>query len=92
MAMMPDPSLDSFFFWNSGSEAVEAAIKVARSKTRRSNIIVMQGAYHGGSPAQVLTLADGRPDIRCCGAYTLENVLLQGYWAVNGMSRLRGAR
>lgn len=39
--------LSSFFFWNSGSEAIEAAIKVARMKTRRNNIIVMQGAYHG---------------------------------------------
>lgn len=47
LTMMPDPSLDSFFFWNSGSEAVEAAIKVVRSKTRRNNIVVMQGGYHG---------------------------------------------
>ncbi|OCF32130.1 4-aminobutyrate transaminase [Kwoniella heveanensis BCC8398] len=47
ITMMPDPSLDSFFFWNSGSEAIEAAIKVARTKTRRNNIVVMQGGYHG---------------------------------------------
>jgi 4-aminobutyrate aminotransferase len=47
LAMMPHKSLDSFFFWNSGSEAIEAAIKVARCKTRRNNIIVMQGGYHG---------------------------------------------
>ncbi|RSH82893.1 hypothetical protein EHS25_005883 [Saitozyma podzolica] len=47
LAMMPDPSLDSFFFWNSGSEAIEAAIKVARTSTKRNNIIVMQGGYHG---------------------------------------------
>ena len=40
---MPDPSLDSFFFWNSGSEAVEAAIKMARIFTNRQNIITMQG-------------------------------------------------
>ncbi|WVQ99106.1 4-aminobutyrate transaminase [Kwoniella sp. CBS 9459] len=47
IAMMPNPSLDSFFFWNSGSEAIEAAIKVARTKTKRNNIVVMQGGYHG---------------------------------------------
>lgn len=41
------PGLDSFFFWNSGAEAVEQAIKVARQATRRQNVIVMQGAYHG---------------------------------------------
>jgi 4-aminobutyrate aminotransferase-like enzyme len=42
---MPHPSLDSFFFWNSGSEAVEAAIKMARAITRRQNIITMQGMF-----------------------------------------------
>ncbi|PWN86891.1 putative ornithine-oxo-acid aminotransferase [Acaromyces ingoldii] len=47
VGMMPSPSLDSFFFWNSGSEANEAAIKIARAHTRRNNIVVMQGAYHG---------------------------------------------
>jgi 4-aminobutyrate aminotransferase len=40
---MPDSSLDSFFFWNSGTEAVEAALKMARQITGRQNIIVMQG-------------------------------------------------
>ena len=44
---MPHPSLDTFFFWNSGSEAVEMAIKLARRSTQRQNIIVMQGSYHG---------------------------------------------
>lgn len=47
LPIMPDPSLDSFFFWNSGSEAVEASLKMARIITGRQNIISMQGAYHG---------------------------------------------
>ncbi|KAI0785691.1 acetylornithine aminotransferase [Abortiporus biennis] len=47
LPMMPDPSLDSFFFWNSGSEAIEAAIKMARVITGKQNIIAMQGGYHG---------------------------------------------
>ncbi|KAJ7728936.1 acetylornithine aminotransferase [Mycena maculata] len=47
LPIMPDPSLDSFFFWNSGSEAIEAALKMARIATGRQNIICMQGAYHG---------------------------------------------
>lgn len=42
-----DPSLDSVFLWNSGAEAVEASIKLARSATKKQNIIVMQGSYHG---------------------------------------------
>lgn len=47
LPIMPHPSLDTFFFANSGAEAVEAAIRVARIATRRPNIIVMQGAFHG---------------------------------------------
>ncbi|KAJ9605819.1 hypothetical protein H2200_009668 [Cladophialophora chaetospira] len=45
--LMPDKSLDTFFFWNSGSEAVEAAVKLARHATKKQNVIVMQGSYHG---------------------------------------------
>jgi len=40
-------SLDCAFLWNSGSEAVEAAVKVARAATGKTNIINVQGAYHG---------------------------------------------
>ncbi|KAG8681218.1 hypothetical protein FRC09_017673, partial [Ceratobasidium sp. 395] len=47
LPMMPDPSLDTFFFWNSGSEAVEASVKLARAATGRQNVIAMQGGYHG---------------------------------------------
>ena len=41
------PHLDSFFFSNSGAEAVEASIKLARQATERTNIIVFQGSFHG---------------------------------------------
>ncbi|KAF8326675.1 acetylornithine aminotransferase [Cantharellus anzutake] len=47
LPIMPHPSLNTFFLWNSGSEAIEAAIKVARTKTQRQNIITMQGGFHG---------------------------------------------
>ena len=43
--MMPHPSLDSFYFWNSGSEAIEGAIKMARIITGKQNIISMQGTH-----------------------------------------------
>lgn len=39
--------LDMFFFGNSGSEAVEGAIKLARNVTRRPGIIAFLGAFHG---------------------------------------------
>jgi 4-aminobutyrate aminotransferase len=41
------PSLDTFFFSNSGAEAIEGAIKLARAATARPNVIVFQGSFHG---------------------------------------------
>lgn len=43
--------LDSFFFSNSGAEAVEAAVKLARAATGKPNIIVFQGSFHGRTHA-----------------------------------------
>jgi 4-aminobutyrate aminotransferase len=41
------PSLDGYFFSNSGAEAIEGAMKLARHATGRTNIIVFQGSFHG---------------------------------------------
>jgi 4-aminobutyrate aminotransferase len=47
---MPDP-LDSVAFSNSGSEAVEMAVRLARHATGRSNIIAFTGGFHGRTMA-----------------------------------------
>ena len=39
--------LDSWFFLNGGADVVEAAIKLSRQSTKKQNIIVLQGGYHG---------------------------------------------
>lgn len=39
--------IDGFFFSNSGAEAVEGALKLARQATGRPNAIVFQGSFHG---------------------------------------------
>src|SRR5438132_11400376 len=41
------PYLDKVFFANSGAEAVEAAIKFARSATGRPGIVYCEHAFHG---------------------------------------------
>ncbi len=43
---LPDP-LDAVFFGNSGAEAIEGAIKLARRVTGRPAIIAFSGGFHG---------------------------------------------
>ena len=43
---LPDP-IDTVMFMNSGSEAVEGALKLARRATGRPAIIAFEGAFHG---------------------------------------------
>lgn len=53
--------LDSVFYANSGSEAVEAAVRLARMATAKPNIIVFQGGFHGRTVAAAsLTTAGTR--------------------------------
>jgi 4-aminobutyrate aminotransferase len=45
-ATFPDP-LDSVMFLNSGSEAIDGALKLARRVTGRPGIIAFRGGFHG---------------------------------------------
>ena len=54
----PD-SLDRFFFSNSGAEAVEASVKLARHATGKRNIIVFQGSFHGRT-AQTMAMTTSK--------------------------------
>jgi 4-aminobutyrate aminotransferase len=47
LAGITPAGIDTFFFANSGAEATEAAVKLARQATKRQNVIVMDGAFHG---------------------------------------------
>ena len=46
-AVAPMPGPHKFYYGNSGAEAVECAIKVARYHTGRQHIIAFYGAFHG---------------------------------------------
>jgi 4-aminobutyrate aminotransferase len=48
-AIAPMPGPHRSFFGNSGTEANEAAIKLARYYTKRPNVIAFFGAFHGRS-------------------------------------------
>jgi 4-aminobutyrate aminotransferase len=47
--LAPGPGDKRVFLTNSGTEAVEGAIKLARSHTKRQYIIAFEGAFHGRS-------------------------------------------
>src|SRR5438132_7635943 len=47
LAEVAPPGLDMVFFGNSGGEAIEASIKLARQVTGREAIIVFRGGFHG---------------------------------------------
>ncbi|MBQ2423804.1 MAG: aspartate aminotransferase family protein [Alistipes sp.] len=47
-SLLPEP-LDSVYFLNSGAEAVEGALKLAKRYTGRTEMISMRRAYHGST-------------------------------------------
>ncbi len=49
LASLLPPSLSSVYFVNSGSEAIEGALKLAKRATGRSKIIAFKKAYHGST-------------------------------------------
>ena len=51
--------LDRMFFANSGSEAVEAALRLARQSTGRPNVIVFHGGFHGRTVAAASMTTSG---------------------------------
>lgn len=53
------PGLDRMFFANSGSEAIEAALRLTRQATGRSNIVVFHGGFHGRTVAAASLTTSG---------------------------------
>jgi acetylornithine/succinyldiaminopimelate/putrescine aminotransferase len=47
-AILPN-SLDTTYFVNSGAEAIEGALKLAKRVTSRTRIIAFEGGYHGNT-------------------------------------------
>lgn len=52
-------SIDAFFFSNSGAEAVEASVKLARHASGKTNLVVFQGSFHGRT-AQTMAMTTSK--------------------------------
>ncbi len=50
--------LDKVYFVNSGSEAIEAAMKLAKKKTGRSHFIAQKYSYHGSTHGALSLMSD----------------------------------
>ena len=59
--LLPDP-LDSVYFVNSGSEAVEGALKLAKRYTGRHKMMSMHCAYHGSNHGSLSMMASPEGD------------------------------
>jgi 4-aminobutyrate aminotransferase len=53
------PGLDRVFLTNSGSEAVEAALRLVRQATGRPNVVVFHGSFHGRTVAAASLTTSG---------------------------------
>jgi acetylornithine/N-succinyldiaminopimelate aminotransferase len=51
-------SLNSVYFTNSGAEAVEAAMKLAKRVTNRTGIIAFKNSYHGSTQGALSIIGD----------------------------------
>lgn len=52
------PSLDCVYYLNSGSEAIEASLKLAKRITGRSGIVSFRNCYHGSSHGSMSLMDD----------------------------------
>lgn len=56
-SLLPEP-LESVYFVNSGAEAVEGALKLAKRHTHRTEIISFRNAYHGSTHGSMSVMGD----------------------------------
>src|SRR5580658_2184962 len=58
LASLLPPSLDSIYFTNSGAEATEGAMKLAKRITGRPGIVAFRQSYHGSTQGALSIMGD----------------------------------
>lgn len=72
------PGMDSFYFTNSGAECIEAAVKLSKHVTGRTNVIVFTGAFHGRTHL-TMTMSSGHVNQRAHFQPLVSGVLVAPY-------------
>jgi acetylornithine/N-succinyldiaminopimelate aminotransferase len=57
LSLLPE-NLQSIYFTNSGAEAAEGAMKLAKRVTKRTRIVAFDGAYHGSTQGALSVMGD----------------------------------
>lgn len=80
------PQLDNFYFVNSGSEAIEGAMKLAKRYTGRSGFVAQTNAYHGGTQGALSLMSNEY----YCGPYRplLPNITFIEAGDIEALNRL----
>ncbi len=79
-------SLNSVYFVNSGSEAIEGALKLAKRCTGRSEIFSFKNAYHGSTHGALSVL--GNEDMKNAFRPLLPDVHMLEFNDINGLKRI----
>lgn len=83
--LLPEP-LNAVYFTNSGSEAVEAAMKLAKRATGRTEIIAMENAYHGSTQGALSLM--GNPYFRDAYRPLLPGIRHIGFNRMEGLQQI----
>jgi glutamate-1-semialdehyde 2,1-aminomutase len=60
------PGVDQIVFSNSGTEAVQAALRIARAYTGRPKIVKFEGHYHGSGANIMVSYHPSEAELGCC--------------------------
>ena len=91
LAAITPGDLRHTFFGNSGAEAVEGSLKIARAATGRTDLVSCDGGFHGKPFGDLLALEDALKDEKVAG-FILEPIQAEAGVIVPPDGYLRGVR